>query len=51
MGGRKGEIIMQHSYSFLFEAKNEKVLGKNGKFLPGISIGNSKFLTFAGLWP
>lgn len=34
-----------------FEVRNENISGENEIFLPGISTGNSKFLTFIGLWP
>lgn len=41
----------EQSYASLKQEMGEQVLGKNEIFLPGISTGNSKFLTFFGLWP
>lgn len=41
----------EQSYASLKQEMGEHVGERMKIFLPGISTGNSKFLTFIGLWP
>lgn len=41
----------EQSYASLKQEMGEHVGERKKIFLPGISTGNSKFLTFIGLWP
>lgn len=41
----------EQSYASLKQEMEEHVGERKKIFLPGISTGNSKFLTFIGLWP